>query len=85
MVWVLVREGVVNVSMTLFFFHSGETIIWDFGEFGWKNESKQVGVGRRVVSMLFLLTWRETIIWGFGKSWRKIESGQGRLGGAKKG
>ena len=43
MVWVLVREGVVSVTTHFFFAHSGETIIWDFGEFGWKNESGQVG------------------------------------------
>ena len=50
MVWVLVREGVVIVTTHFFFAHSGETIIWDFGEFGWKNESGQgrLGGGRNL-------------------------------------
>ena len=50
MVWVLVREGVRECEHDPFFFHSGETIIWDFGEFGWKNESGQgrLGGGRNL-------------------------------------
>ena len=39
---VVLLENKIKCDHTLFFAHSGETIIWDFGEFGWKNESGQV-------------------------------------------